>query len=56
MTDLIAEDTAPSPANLSNIERLRLQLVACLSELSAEELAYALTPEGQRAAISSVLA
>ena len=55
MTDLIADDTQTAP-NLSNIERLRLQLVACLSELSAEELAYALTPEGQRAAISSVLA
>ena len=54
MTDLIAEDTAPSPANLSNIERLRAQLVECLGQLNAEELAFALT-EGQQAAIATAL-
>jgi len=56
MTDLITAEAAPDTAALSNVERLRAQLVACLAELSADELAFALTEGQQRTAISPALA
>jgi hypothetical protein len=56
MVELITDDDTQTAPNLSNIERLRLQLVACLAQLSAEELAFALTEGQQRAAISHALA
>ena len=55
MTDLITQDAPVAHESGTEIEKLRRQLVICLSQLTATELADALT-QGQRSAIATALA